>query len=67
MSDKVLPMPARVTRPMLVLVPRDPFILHCPKSGCAYRACAQNEGQAIRSITAHIIHAHRGPQTGDAA
>lgn len=68
MSDKVIPMPARNGHqaPLLMLVPRDPFILRCLKPGCTYRACARNEGQAIRSLSAHIVHAHRGPQ-GEAA
>ena len=32
------------------------FIVGCPQHGCGYAATARREGQAIRSLAAHIVH-----------
>ena len=41
------------------MVPVPPkFIYHCTRPGCRYRAIAQREWQAVRSLGAHLIKVH---------
>lgn len=43
----------------LYIVPKaGPWRIHCTRAGCQFVAVATVEGQAIRSLAAHLIAAH---------
>lgn len=49
----------RVTDDGAIVIPPRAFIVLCPKVGCVHAASARTEARAIRSISAHLVRAHR--------